>query len=250
MGPTLNRITEEDPTLQVRIEQGTNETILSGMGEVHIDLAIRRMETKFGVGLTDRRAEGAVPRVDHHGARPTTTATRSRPAARASSAKCTWRSSRCERGSGLRVRHDPRLRRRDPEQLLPVDREGHPLAARGRSAGRLPGGRRALRGLRRQDASGRLEGHRVPDRRPRGLQEDLPGRGPGAARADHGRAHHRARRVHGRHHGRSEHPPRPRAGHGADQGQGRSSPPRCRSPRCSATRSSCARSPRAAASTP
>jgi len=51
MGPALNRVTEEDPSLSWRQEQGTNETILSGMGEQHIELAVRRMETKFGVGL-------------------------------------------------------------------------------------------------------------------------------------------------------------------------------------------------------
>lgn len=61
MGPTLNRITEEDPTLQVRTEQGTGEVILSGMGEVHLDLAIRRMESKFGLGLAT-----AVPKVPYN----------------------------------------------------------------------------------------------------------------------------------------------------------------------------------------
>jgi elongation factor G len=61
MGPTLNRITEEDPTLQVRTEQGTGEVILSGMGEVHLDLAIRRMEGKFGLGLAT-----AVPKVPYN----------------------------------------------------------------------------------------------------------------------------------------------------------------------------------------
>jgi elongation factor G len=57
----LQRITEEDPTLSTRFETGTNETILSGMGEVHIDLAMRRMESKFGVGLAT-----AVPKVPYH----------------------------------------------------------------------------------------------------------------------------------------------------------------------------------------
>ncbi len=61
MGPTLNRITEEDPTLQVRTEHGTSEMILSGMGEVHLDLAIRRMEAKFGLGLLT-----AVPKVPYN----------------------------------------------------------------------------------------------------------------------------------------------------------------------------------------
>ncbi len=61
MGPTLQRAVEEDPTLQVRTEHGTGETILSGMGEVHLDLAIRRMEQKFGLGLTT-----AVPKVPYN----------------------------------------------------------------------------------------------------------------------------------------------------------------------------------------
>lgn len=60
MGPALTRSVEEDPTLQWRFEGGTNETILSGMGEVHLDLAIRRMEGKFGVGLLT-----AVPKVPY-----------------------------------------------------------------------------------------------------------------------------------------------------------------------------------------
>jgi elongation factor G len=51
MGPALARIVEEDPTLSIRFQPGTNETILSGMGEVHLDLAIRRLENKFGVSL-------------------------------------------------------------------------------------------------------------------------------------------------------------------------------------------------------
>jgi elongation factor G len=61
MGPALTRAVEEDPTLSWRSEQGTNETILSGMGEVHLDLAIRRMESKFGVGLIT-----AVPKVPYN----------------------------------------------------------------------------------------------------------------------------------------------------------------------------------------
>ncbi|OQA44933.1 MAG: Elongation factor G [Chloroflexi bacterium ADurb.Bin325] len=60
MGPALTRVTEEDPTLQWRMEAGTNETILLGMGEVHLDLAIRRMESKFGVGLNT-----SVPKVPY-----------------------------------------------------------------------------------------------------------------------------------------------------------------------------------------
>jgi elongation factor G len=61
MGPALTRLTEEDPTITVRFEQGTNETIVSGMGEVHLDLAMRRLESKFGVGLAT-----AMPKVPYN----------------------------------------------------------------------------------------------------------------------------------------------------------------------------------------
>jgi elongation factor G len=51
MGPTLARLCEEDPTLRWRHEPGTNQTILQGMGDQHIDVAIRKAEAKFQVGL-------------------------------------------------------------------------------------------------------------------------------------------------------------------------------------------------------
>lgn len=51
MGPTLTRLSEEDPTLRWRQEPSTNQMILEGMGDQHIDVAIRKAESKFGVGL-------------------------------------------------------------------------------------------------------------------------------------------------------------------------------------------------------
>ena len=51
LGAALSRLTEEDPTLQVRRETDTNETILSGIGETHLEVAAERMQRKFGVGV-------------------------------------------------------------------------------------------------------------------------------------------------------------------------------------------------------
>jgi elongation factor G len=51
MGATLSRLAEEDPTLTWRQEQSTNQTLLQGMGDQHIDVAIRKAEAKFQVGL-------------------------------------------------------------------------------------------------------------------------------------------------------------------------------------------------------
>jgi elongation factor G len=51
MGTALSRLVEEDPTLRVEREPGTGETILSGMGESHVDIATRRLSQKFGVDI-------------------------------------------------------------------------------------------------------------------------------------------------------------------------------------------------------
>ena len=52
ISPTLTRLCEEDLTLQWHNEHITGETILAGMGDQHIDVAIRRSQSKFQVGLT------------------------------------------------------------------------------------------------------------------------------------------------------------------------------------------------------
>ena len=51
ISPALTRLCEEDMTLSWVQEHSTNQTILSGMGDQHIDVAIRRAEAKFQVGL-------------------------------------------------------------------------------------------------------------------------------------------------------------------------------------------------------
>ncbi len=47
----LTRLCEEDMTLSWHMEMATNQTILQGMGDQHIDVAVRRAETKFQVGI-------------------------------------------------------------------------------------------------------------------------------------------------------------------------------------------------------
>jgi elongation factor G len=54
MGSTLTRICEEDPTLSWRQDSTTRETVFSGMGDSHVDTAVRRMQGRFGVNLETR----------------------------------------------------------------------------------------------------------------------------------------------------------------------------------------------------
>ncbi len=51
ISPTLTRLCEEDMTLSWYQESSTNQTILQGMGDQHIDVAIRKAEKKFQTGL-------------------------------------------------------------------------------------------------------------------------------------------------------------------------------------------------------
>jgi len=60
ISPTLTRLSEQDPTLTWRQERSTRETILAGMGDTHINVAIRRMDETFGLGL-----DTAIPRVPY-----------------------------------------------------------------------------------------------------------------------------------------------------------------------------------------
>jgi elongation factor G len=49
---TLTRLAEEDPTLSWHMEPATNQTIVQGMGDQHIDVVIRRSESKFQTSMT------------------------------------------------------------------------------------------------------------------------------------------------------------------------------------------------------
>ena len=51
ISPTLTRLCEEDRTLSWHMEAETNQTVLQGLGDQHIDVALRRAETKFQVNL-------------------------------------------------------------------------------------------------------------------------------------------------------------------------------------------------------
>jgi len=46
----LNKLAEEDPTFKVRIDQETGQTIISGMGELHLEIIVDRLLREFKVG--------------------------------------------------------------------------------------------------------------------------------------------------------------------------------------------------------
>jgi len=51
LGDVLNKLSEEDPTFKIHYDEETGQTIISGMGELHLDVLTDRMVREFGVGV-------------------------------------------------------------------------------------------------------------------------------------------------------------------------------------------------------
>jgi len=49
MGIALNRLAQEDPSFRVRSDEESGQTIISGMGELHLEIIVDRMKREFGV---------------------------------------------------------------------------------------------------------------------------------------------------------------------------------------------------------
>jgi elongation factor G len=73
MGEALRKLSEEDPTFRVRSDENTGQTIISGMGELHLDILVDRMLREFRVQANVGKPRvayresitRAVPKVDH-----------------------------------------------------------------------------------------------------------------------------------------------------------------------------------------
>jgi elongation factor G len=59
MGTTIERFLEEDPSLAVKVDEESGQTILSGMGELHLEIVIDRMLREFGVNTRVGRPQVA-----------------------------------------------------------------------------------------------------------------------------------------------------------------------------------------------
>jgi elongation factor G len=58
MGPTLGRLAEEDPTLRLEHNEETRQTVLAGLGDVHLEVVLEKLQRKYGVS-----ARTELPRV-------------------------------------------------------------------------------------------------------------------------------------------------------------------------------------------
>jgi elongation factor G len=93
LGTGLGKLSDEDPTFIVKYDDETGQTVISGMGELHLDIIVDRLRREFTSTPTSASRRSPTAR------RSASTSTRSRrgssarPAARASSRTCTSTSS-------------------------------------------------------------------------------------------------------------------------------------------------------------
>jgi elongation factor G len=59
MGEALGKLAEEDPTFRIRFEEETGQTLISGMGELHLEVLVDRMLREFGVNANVGRPQVA-----------------------------------------------------------------------------------------------------------------------------------------------------------------------------------------------
>ena len=244
MGIALNRLAQEDPSFRVRTDEESGQTIISGMGELHLEILVDRMKREFGV-----EANVGKPQVAYREAikKPVQVEGKfiKQSGGRGQYGHVWLKMEPQRAGQGLRVRRRDQGRH-GAARIHPGGREGPARDAAERRAGRLPGGRRQGHAVRRLVPRRRLERKRVQDGRVDGLQGRHAQGESGAARADDGGRGRDARGLHGQRDGRPVVAARHDPGHGRPADAARSSRPRCRWRRCSATRRRCARCRRAA----
>ena len=224
LGLAIQKLAEEDPTFRTEQNQDTGQTIIKGMGELHLDILVDRMKREFNV-----EANVGKPQVAY------------RETIKRIVEKHDYTHKKQTGGSGQFAKVQISLEPlevtaektyefvntvtggRIPREYIPSVDARNPGRAARRRARRIPDGRRQGDPARWRIARRRLLGDGVQDCRLDGLQG---GRAQGttrSARAAHGRRGTYPRGIHGRRHRRPELASRSDPEHGGcDRRQGRS----------------------------
>ena len=125
LGAGLARLAEEDPTFRVNTDDETGQTIISGMGELHLEIIVDRLKREFNVDANVGRPQVAyretISQAGREGPGPVRPADgRLGPVRRRDHQRLP-----AGAGQGLRVHRQDR-RREDPEGVHPGRRRGHP----------------------------------------------------------------------------------------------------------------------------
>ena len=189
LGKALQRFRKEDPTFQVMTDEETGETVIAGMGELHLEIYVERIRREYKVDV-----EVGAPKVSYR-----------ESATKAVAYDFTHKKQTGGSGQYAHIvgkmgpmtdeeaaetegelLFDDKVRGgRIPKNFIPAIEKGfRNMLAKGPVAG-LPRGRHQDRAQRRQVPRSRQLGHGVHGLRPELLPRDVPEDEAGAARADH-----------------------------------------------------------------
>lgn len=209
LGVAIQKLAEEDPTFQVHTDEETGQTIIAGMGELHLDILVDRMKREFNV-----EANVGKPQVAY------------RETIRKTVTGHSYTHKKQTGGSGQFAKVVIGIAPNGPDAggegaTSSPTRSGRPRAARVHPVGRrrwtgrhgvrrprrLPHGRRQVHPGGRRLPRRRLQRARVQAGRQHGLQGGRAQGWPGPPRARLLRRGHDARRLHGRRDRRHQLPP-------------------------------------------
>ena len=189
LATALQRLSEEDPTFRVETDHETGQTVINGMGELHLEVLVDRMLREFKVDATVGKPQVAYRETIREEAEQDPGQVRP-PDRWLGPVRRRRHQPLAEPRGGLRVRQQDQGRR-DPDRVHPVGREGDRRGAHLGRQGGLSDGRRQGRADRRLLPRRRLLRDRLQDRRLDGHPGSREARQAGPARAgDGGRGRH------------------------------------------------------------
>ena len=198
LGTAIQKLAEEDPTFQVQQDEETGQTIIKGMGELHLDILVDRMRREFKVEANVGKPQVAYRETIRRPVVKYGYTHKKQTGGSGQYAKIEFTIEPMETADGrdVRVREQGH---RWPGSPRVHPQRGHRIPGRDavRRAGWLPDGRGQGDPAGRRVARRGLQRAGLQDRRLDGLQGGRAPRRPGAARADHGGRGAYARGLHG-----------------------------------------------------
>jgi elongation factor G len=170
MGIALSRLAQEDPSFRVRTDEESGQTIIAGMGELHLEILVDRMKREFNVEANVGKPQVAYRETIRKAVKQEGKFVR-QSGGRASTATSCSRSNR-RNAARLRVREPHRSAVRCRRNTC-RRRQGHSRSDEPASDGGLSGRRHQDQARRRFVPRSRLERNGVQDRRFDGLQGRL-----------------------------------------------------------------------------
>ena len=140
MGIALQRLAEEDPTFRVKTDPESGETLIAGMGELHLDVLVDRMVREFKVAANVGRPQVSYRETIRRSAEGNGRFVR-QTGGKGQYGHVILTLEPGREGLRLRVRRQDR-RRHDPARVHARDQPGHPRGRRHRRLRGLPDGRR------------------------------------------------------------------------------------------------------------